>query len=72
MFGCFIVGGRKKKRDYFILKGSSKDKKFMLAKFPELCVKPLASSVHKTLHLAEPRGWDAAAHKSALCLVPPA
>lgn len=47
MFGCFIVGGREKKRekkkkerDYFILKGSSKDKKFMLAKFPELCVQP--------------------------------
>lgn len=53
MFGCFIVGGRKKKRDYFILKGSSKDKKFMLAKFPELCVKPLASSVHKN---PAPRG----------------
>lgn len=45
MFGCFIVGGREKKktkreRDYFILKGSSKDKKFMLAKFPELCIQP--------------------------------
>lgn len=33
MFVRFIVGGREK-RDYFIWKGSSKDKKFMLAKVP--------------------------------------
>lgn len=42
MSDCFVVGGEKK-GDYFILKGSSKDKKFMLAKFPELWRKALGS-----------------------------
>lgn len=70
MFDCFIVGGGKK-RDYFILRGSSKDKKFMLAKFPELCIKPLASFRHKILPIAAPRGWDAGLHKSEPFLGPP-
>lgn len=70
MFDCFVVGG-KKKRDYFILKGSSKDKKFMLAKFRELCVKPLASFSRKPPPVAAPRGCGAELHKSEPFLVPP-
>ena len=55
MFDRFIMGGEgEKKGDYFILKGSSKDKKFMLAKFPELCTKPLGSRRQQTLPAQRP------------------
>lgn len=43
----------------------------MLVKFPELCIKPLASFRHKILPIAAPREWDAGPHKSELLLVSP-